>query len=164
MEECRITLTPPCFGFVLMRFSPNMFMSIDADELERWLDFFIDTATYRICSRENYDRGLPLSVLSCKGRGMFRDRLSALRIANIFEPHHYRHLTSALRICAVVGDRVTSESNFEVIRTMADGSMSIYACGRTIDVLAVQGNTMKLAERTVILDSRQIDTLSVIPL
>ncbi len=47
---------------------------------------------------------------------------------------------------------------------MVDGNMSLYSCGRTIDVLELQGDAIKFAERTVVLDSRQIDTLLVIPI
>jgi hypothetical protein len=42
--------------------------------------------------------------------------------------------------------------------------MSIFACGRSLDTVSIQSETLKLAERIVILDSQQIDTLLVIPL
>ena len=138
--------------------------AIDSDDLESWPEFFTDTAVYRICTRENFDLGLPLNVLSCRNRGMFRDRISALRTANIFEPHVYRHVIGALRIRASGNGRIDAESNFQVVRTMVDGTMSLYACGRSLDVIVTEGNALRFAERTVILDSRQIDTLLVIPL
>jgi hypothetical protein len=47
---------------------------------------------------------------------------------------------------------------------MVDGSMAIYACGRSLDTFAIGSGGLTLAERIVILDSRQIDTLLVIPL
>jgi anthranilate 1,2-dioxygenase small subunit len=94
---------------------------IDTDQLEVWPDFFTDDAHHRVCTRENYDRGLPLSVMSCSGRGMLRDRISALRTANVFEPHVYCHVTGALRILAFSAGRVQTESNFQVVRTMSTG-------------------------------------------
>jgi hypothetical protein len=42
--------------------------------------------------------------------------------------------------------------------------MSIFACGRSLDTISIQCEVFKLLERTVVLDSRQIDTLMVIPL
>ena len=138
--------------------------TIDADRLEEWPNLFTEDAVYQVCTRENHDRGLPLSVMSCRGRGMFRDRISALRTANIYEPHVYCHLIGALRVLESHPRRARAESNFQVIRTMVDGSMSIYACGRSLDTFSIEGETLKLAERIVILDSRQIDTLLVIPL
>jgi anthranilate 1,2-dioxygenase small subunit len=145
-------------------FMADYIHTIDADRLETWPDFFTDDAVYRVCTRENHDRGLPLSVMSCSGRGMFRDRISALRTANVYEPHVYCHVIGAVRILESLPQRVRTESNFQVVRTMVDGSMSIYACGRALDTFSVENETLKLAERIVILDSRQIDTLLVIPL
>ena len=154
---------------LLLRLRIEAFMAdyahcLDTDQLEAWPDFFTEDARYRVCTRENYDRNLPLSVMSCDGRGMFRDRICALRTANVFEPHVYCHIIGSLRIVSSSPGRVQSESNFQVVRTMVDGTMSIFACGRSCDTISIQGEAFKLAERTVILDSQSIDTLLVIPL
>ena len=161
--------TPAANESMVLRSRIEAFMAdyvhaIDADRLETWPDFFTDEADYRVCTRENLELGLPLSVMSCKGRGMFRDRISALRTANVFEPHVYCHVIGALRILEREGDYVKTESNFQVIRTMVDGAMAIFACGRSLDTFFVGCDEIKLSERIVILDSRQIDTLLVIPL
>jgi len=73
-------------------------------------------------------------------------------------------MIGALRLLVSSPGRVQPESNFQVVRTMVDGTMSIFACGRSLDTIAIQGDTLKLSERIVVLDSRQIDTLLVIPL
>jgi anthranilate 1,2-dioxygenase small subunit len=138
--------------------------AIDADRLETWPDFFTEDASYRVCTRENFDMGLPLSVMSCKGRGMFRDRISALRTANVFEPHVYCHLIGAAHILERAPEHVKTESKFQITRTMADGGMSIFGCGRSLDTFFFGKEGIKLSERVVILDSRQIDTLLVIPM
>ncbi|MEI8150903.1 MAG: aromatic-ring-hydroxylating dioxygenase subunit beta [Hyphomicrobiales bacterium] len=138
--------------------------TVDADRLEDWPGLFTEDAVYRVCTRENHDRGLPLSVMSCRGRGMLGDRISALRTANVYEPHVYCHVIGAVRILEDKAGRVRTESNFQVIRTMADGAMSLYACGHALDTFSIVDETVRLSERIVILDSRQIDTLLVIPL
>jgi len=138
--------------------------AIDADRLEDWPEFFTEDAVYQVRTRENYDRGLPLSVMSCRGRGMLSDRISALRTANVFEPHVYCHVIGAVRLLECGERRARTESNFQVIRTMVDGSMSIFACGRSLDTFSVSDEALQLSERIVVLDSRQIDTLLVIPL
>ena len=163
------TASPPRSDDLLLRLRIEAFMAdyvhcLDTDQLEAWPDFFTEDARYRVCTRENHDRGLPLSVMSCSGRGMFRDRISALRTANVFEPHVYCHVIGALRILGSSSGRVQTESNFQVVRTMVDGTMSIFACGRSLDTVSIQGEALKLSERIVVLDSRQIDTLLVIPL
>jgi anthranilate 1,2-dioxygenase small subunit len=137
---------------------------LDTDNLEEWPDFFTEDAHYKVCTRENYDQSLPLSVMSCNGRGMFRDRIKALRTANVYEPHVYCHLIGAYRILDHRNGHVLAESNFQIIRTMADGAMSIFACGRSLDKFSNKGEKPKILERIVILDSRQVDTLLVIPL
>src|SRR5947208_16609421 len=71
---------------------------LDADELERWPDFFTEDCHYRVTSAENYDAGLPLGLIYATSRNMLQDRVSALRQANIYEPQRYRHLISGIRI------------------------------------------------------------------
>jgi anthranilate 1,2-dioxygenase small subunit len=162
-------IMPPIPDELLVRLRVDAFMAeyvhtLDADRLESWPDLFTEDAIYKVCTRENYDRGLPLSVMSCSGRGMFRDRITALRTANIFEPHVYCHVIGALRVLESGAGRTRTESNFQVIRTMVDGTMSVFACGRSLDTFSIEKDKLRLSERIVILDSRQIDTLLVIPL
>ena len=72
--------------------------AIDDWQIERWPDFFTEDGVYQIISRESFDAGLPIGILYCEGRGMMHDRVQALRTANIYEPHNYRHLLGRPRI------------------------------------------------------------------
>lgn len=137
---------------------------IDDDRLEDWPGLFTERAVYRITTRENYDRGLPLSMIYCDGRGMMADRISALRTANVFEPQFYCHMTSAIRLVSSSGSRHSARSNFTVLRTMQGGDTMVFACGRTFDEIVEDGGRLRFAARQVVLDSRSIDTLLVIPL
>ena len=145
-------------------FISEYMLALDADRLEDWYSFFAEDGTYRVTTRENHDLGLPLSLMNCRGHGMFKDRITALRTANIFEPHVYCHIPGALRITSITGDVVESESTFSVIRTMQEGDMRLFVCGRTFDRIRLGAEGPKLIDRTVILDSKQIDTLLVIPI
>lgn len=136
---------------------------IDAGDLERWHEYFTEDGVYRVTSRENHEAGLPLSLIYCRGHGMMKDRITAMRTANIFEPHVYCHLDGALTITREVGGW-RAASNFTIVRTMANGAMSVFACGRFYDAIVDEGGALKLKERIAVLDSRQIDTLLVIPL
>lgn len=142
--------------------------AIDDDRLEDWSGFFTPDGTYKIISRENHDRGLPVALVYCTGTGMLDDRISALRTANIYEPHTYCHLVGALELTGQeekAGARIyKTRTNFTIHRTMAEGDMSLFSCGRYIDTIAETDDGLKFAERTVILDSRRIDTLLVIPI
>lgn len=137
---------------------------VDDDRLEDWPALFTERAAYRIITRENHDRGLPLNLIYCDGRGMMADRISALRTANVFEPHVYCHLVSAIRLIEARPDGYRTRSNLVVMRTMQLGDTMVFACGRTFDHLVEDGARLRFAARTVVLDSRSIDTLLVIPL
>jgi anthranilate 1,2-dioxygenase small subunit len=126
---------------------------LDADELERWPDFFIEDCFYRITSAENYEAGMPLGLIRATSRNMLTDRVSALRQANIYEPQRYRHLVSSIRIVEDRGDTLDVVANLLVVRTMQEGDMTIFAAGRYVDQIRSQDGVWKFARRTVVLDS-----------
>lgn len=139
--------------------------AIDDDELERFPLFFAEDATYKIISRFNADRGLPLAPLNCTGRKMIVDRITSLRQANIYPEHRYRHLISSVRIVPSDNpDVVDVRSSYLVIRIMADGTSSIYSSGEYHDRIRVDGATPLLVSRTVVCDSKSIDSVLVIPI
>ena len=137
---------------------------LDADELERWPDFFTDDCFYRITSAENYEAGMPLGLIHATSRNMLKDRVSALREANIYEPQRYRHLVSSMKIVEELGETLDLVANFLVVRTMQEGDMTLFAAGRYVDQVKHANGTWKFARKTVVLDSRQIDTLLAIPI
>ena len=141
----------------------NYIHCIDEDRLEDWPNFFSNDARYHVITRENYDLGLPVALIYCDGRGMFEDRISALREANIFEPHVYCHMVSALKIIDASEAETRTQSNFSVTRTMPEGEMMTFLCGKVLDTIVEVDGELKFKERKVILDSRRIDTLLVIP-
>src|SRR5205814_7366044 len=93
---------------------------LDQDALEGWPEFFTEDCHYRVTSAENYDAGLPLGLIYATSRNMLRDRVSALRDANIYEPQRYRHLISGIRIEREDGGALDVTANFLVVRTMQD--------------------------------------------
>ncbi len=137
---------------------------IDDDRLEDWPGFFTADGCYRVITRENHDLGLPVSLIYCAGKGMLRDRISAMRTANVFEPHTYCHVVGAASVLDSTGAEHRARANFTVTRTMSDGAMSVFACGKYLDRVVDEAGRLTLAERVVVLDSRRIDTLLVIPL
>ncbi|MDB5569559.1 MAG: hypothetical protein JWN93_742 [Hyphomicrobiales bacterium] len=137
--------------------------TIDDDRLEDWPGFFAARGRYRVTTRENHDLGLPLSLIYCDGRAMMHDRISALRTANIYEPHVYCHAISAVRVLETRDGVHRARSNFVVHRTMSEGDTTTFACGRTFDAIIEEDGVLRFAERVAVLDSRRIDTLLVIP-
>jgi anthranilate 1,2-dioxygenase small subunit len=137
---------------------------LDSDALERWPEFFTEDCRYRVTSAENYEAGLPLGLIYATSQNMLRDRVSALRDANIYEPQRYRHLISGIRIERDEAGMLDVTANFLVVRTMQDGGMILFAAGRYVDRVERAEGGWKFARKDVVLDSRQIDTLLAIPL
>ena len=137
---------------------------LDTNELEHWPEFFTEECFYRVTSAENYEAGMPLGLMHATSRNMLKDRVSALREANIYEPQRYRHLVSSIKIVEEHGAALDLVANFMVVRTMQDGDMTLFGVGRYVDQVRSTDGVWKFARKTVVLDSRQIDTLLAIPL
>jgi anthranilate 1,2-dioxygenase small subunit len=137
---------------------------IDDDRLEDWPNYFADPCLYKITTAANHRQGLEAGIVFANSFGMLRDRISALRDANIYERHTYRHILGAPSILSEDGDGVRSETSFLVARIMADGETDLFATGRYLDLYRIADNEPKLVERIVVCDSSRIDTLLVLPL
>ena len=137
---------------------------LDSDNLEHWPDFFTEECFYRVTSAENYEAGMPLGLIHATSRNMLKDRVSALREANIYEPQRYRHLVSSIKIVEELGETLDLVANFIVVRTMQEGDMTLFAAGRYVDRVRQTDEGWKFARKDVVLDSRQIDTLLAIPI
>jgi 3-phenylpropionate/cinnamic acid dioxygenase small subunit len=139
--------------------------AIDADRLEAWPDFFLDDGRYRITTAENVAQGLPLSLMYAISRAMLRDRVTALREANVYEAQRYRHVLGTPLITVAEADGVRARTSFMVARVMRTGETMLFATGCYEDrVVLDASDDARFAEKTVVLDSRQIDTLLAIPL
>jgi len=138
--------------------------AIDDDRLEDWPSFFTDPCLYTITSADNHRRGMPVGVIYADSKGMLKDRVAALREANVFERQSYRHVVG---LPAIVGERdgaVRAETPFLVVRIMRDGTMALFATGRYLDALVEEAGVLRFRERVVVCDSSRIDTLLAIPL
>jgi anthranilate 1,2-dioxygenase small subunit/terephthalate 1,2-dioxygenase oxygenase component beta subunit len=110
-------------------------------------------------------RGLEAGIIYADSRGMLEDRVAAVRRANIFESHCYRHVVGMASVLAEDADGIRAEAPFLVVRTMRDGQMSLFAAGRYLDLLRPdEAGALRFAERLVICDSPRFDTLVAIPL
>jgi 3-phenylpropionate/cinnamic acid dioxygenase small subunit len=137
---------------------------IDDDRLEEWPDFFVEDCRYLITSRDSHAAGMRHGIIYCASRGMVEDRVMAMRRANIFEPHRYRHIVGPARLGKVEGGIAEARANFLAVRIMHDGESQLFATGRYLDRIAIETAPFRFIERIVVLDSQKIDTLLVIPL
>jgi anthranilate 1,2-dioxygenase small subunit len=137
--------------------------AIDDDRLEEWPGLFTEHALYQIIPRQSFDAGMPVGVMLCEGRGMMQDRVNALRTANIFEPHAYRHLLGRPRIGVADGGWDVC-TGFCVLRIGQDGETVVFATGRYVDRVVRDDAALRFQARRVVLDSHRIDILLVLPL
>jgi 3-phenylpropionate/cinnamic acid dioxygenase small subunit len=172
--------------------------AIDSGRLEAWPEFFLDDACYRINTAENAEQDLPLAIIYTTSRAMLRDRVKALREANVYEGQRYRHVLGMPLVGmppiegagsgtgvaggggeggggggatgggavarGTAGAGVRARTNFMVARVMRSRETVLFATGRYEDRIVFDGATAMFAEKTVIIDSRQVDTLLAIPL
>lgn len=138
--------------------------ALDGGRLAEWPTFFTAGGLYRITTRQNHERGFPLSIMLCDNRNMLYDRVEATEKANIFEPHYYRHVLSDSQAMEAKGDVVTARTSFICVRTMLDGSTMLFCSGEYLDEVVREEGRCRFRSKTVILDQSRIDTLIAIPL
>ena len=139
--------------------------AIDEHRFEDLAALLVEDGEYQVASRYNLDRGLPLAVIHTRSRGQLRDRIVSLRVANIYEAHHYRHLVSGVQVIGEEAGAYEVRSNYAVIRIMEhDGASAIFSSGQYRDSVVFEGGTPHFRRRHVVFDSKAIDTLLVFPL
>jgi anthranilate 1,2-dioxygenase small subunit len=136
---------------------------IDSDRLEEWPDFFTDDGIYEIVPKENVDRGMPMGIMHCFGRPMMRDRILALRNANVFEPHTYRHMTSSLEFKQVDADTIDMQSQYVVVQTLTNGESRVYQAGRYFDRIVRTVHGWRYQRKRAVYDTSRVPTLLVTP-
>ncbi|HLG47969.1 MAG TPA: aromatic-ring-hydroxylating dioxygenase subunit beta [Reyranella sp.] len=138
--------------------------AIDNEKYEEWPEFFLDPCLYKVTTAENVAQGLEAGVIYADSRGMLRDRISALRQANIYERQRYRHIVGLPVVLDEKDGTAETETPFLIVRIMRDGRMEVFATGCYRDKVRMDvANTPRFAERLVICDGARFDTLVAIP-
>jgi anthranilate 1,2-dioxygenase small subunit len=139
--------------------------AIDEDRVEAIADLLLPGGRYTVQSRFNHDRGLPMAIIDARSPAQLRDRIKSMRVANIYEPHHYRHILSGVQIVGEADGVLQVRSNYLVVRTMSlDGDMAIFSTGQCQDEVVITPEGPRFRQRLFLYDSRIIETLLVIPL
>ena len=139
--------------------------AIDEDRVEAVAELLLPDGRYTVQSRFNHDRGLPMAIIDARSAAQLRDRIKSMRVANIYEPHHYRHILSGVQIVGEADGVLQVRSNYLVVRTMSlDGDMAIFSTGQCQDEVVITPDGPRFKRRLFLYDSRIIETLLVIPL
>ena len=138
--------------------------ALDQRELTRWPDFFTEHAVYRLQSRENHERGLPLATLAFESRAMLRDRVYAATETIFHDPYYQRHIVSVPRVLAVDDTGIRCETNYLVLRTPRDAMPELLSVGRYLDHIVDTAEGLRFAERLVIFDNDLIANSLIDPI
>jgi anthranilate 1,2-dioxygenase small subunit len=139
--------------------------AIDENRVEAICELMLPQGRYTVQSRFNADRGLPHALMDAHSAAQLRDRIKSMRLANIYEPQHYRHIVSGVQIVGGDERALQVRSSFLVVRTLdLDGDMKLFATGQCEDLVDVSGPAPLFRARHFKLDSRVVETLMVIPL
>lgn len=136
---------------------------LDDMDLDAWCGFFTDDCTYKVISFENHSEGLPLALIECRGIGMVRDRVAAIRETAVYEPRQLRHFVSGVCVDGVEGELIAARASFLIAESLADREPQIALVGRYLDRLVRIGNTLKFRERLCVYDNYRIRTSLVVP-
>ena len=138
--------------------------AIDDGDFDRWPLFFSEDGFYQIIPRAGFEAGHAVGIMTCAGRGMMRDRVAALAGANIYEPHTYCHVLARPVLRRAAAGTIAARTNFALYRTMQGGSTELFAAGKYRDRIVHEEGGLRLKSRHVVLESRRVDILIVLPI
>lgn len=138
---------------------------LDSGDIGGWPDFFTEDCVYRLQSRENFDRGLPLATLALESRAMLKDRVYGAQETLFHDPYHQRHVVGLPRLLAREAQGgLRCEASYVVIRTKRDAMPEILSVGRYLDRVVPTPEGLRFAERLVIFDNDLIANSIVAPI
>jgi salicylate 5-hydroxylase small subunit len=138
--------------------------ALDHGELTRWPEFFTTDAVYKLQSRENYDRGLPLATLSFESQGMLKDRVYGAAETIFHDPYYQRHIVAMPRVLRADAAGWHCEAHYTVIRTKRDAMPELLSVGRYIDDIVKTAEGLRFARRLVIFDNDLIANSVIYPI
>ena len=137
---------------------------VDEARWDAWIELFTDDCVYRVQSRENHDRGLPLATLNLTSKAMLRDRAYGIQETLFHDPYYQRHVVGAARLLERDGDTVRAEANYAVFRTKYDELTTVFNVGRYRDVLRREQGAWRIARRECIFDSEMVPNSIIYPI
>ncbi|WP_421830107.1 aromatic-ring-hydroxylating dioxygenase subunit beta [Lacisediminimonas profundi] len=138
--------------------------AVDANDWEKWIDFFAEDCEYKVQPRENYERNLPLATLNLISRGMLKDRAYGIRETLFHDPYYQRHVVGMPFVLKTEGDCIISEANYAVFRTKLNGDSTVFNVGRYLDRVRCSDEGMKFESRVCIYDSEMIPNSLIYPI
>ena len=136
---------------------------LDANDVERWPDFFSEEARYRITSRENALLDMPVGLVYCEGLDMIRDRALAVAHSQMFAPRHMLHVLGLTRVVEEAGGAIVAQTPFILLQTLVEGPSTVHLAGTYFDRFVRRGEGLLLADRQVVHDTEVLATALAYP-
>lgn len=129
---------------------------LDERRFDEWPELFLEDGSYIVQGRENFDRGLPLALISLESRGMMKDRVYGITQTIYHGPYYTRHVIGPVQVLKAEGKRIEAQANYAVFRTRPGDASEVYNVGRYVDVFARDNGSLRLASRRCIYDSEMV--------
>jgi anthranilate 1,2-dioxygenase small subunit len=128
----------------------------DSGRLMEWMDLFAEECVYRIVPRENYERGLPVTLLQCDNRRQLRDRVVSLLEAMKYNIHTDRHIVGMPVIVERTEHLIKVEASFVILQADAEGVGAMFAFGRYFDELVYERGSLRFKSKIAVIDNFEI--------
>jgi salicylate 5-hydroxylase small subunit len=137
---------------------------IDANQWDKWPEFFTEQCTYKVQPRENFDRGWPLATLAFESKGMLKDRVYGISETIFHDPYYQRHVIGAPRILQADASRIETEANYAVFRVKPDELPTVFNVGRYVDTIRRTPAGLKFESKICVFDSEMIANSIIYPI
>ena len=150
------------------RFNAAYAAALDERRFDAWPEFFLEEGCYVLQARENFDRGLPLALMSLESRGMMKDRVYGVTQTMYHRPYYTRHVVGPAQVLPVQdGDErglVRAQAHYAVFRTRPGEASEVYNVGRYLDELVRTEAGLKLRSRRCVYDSEMVLNSLIYPI
>lgn len=137
---------------------------VDNADWDAWLNLFSENCIYKVQSRENFDRNLPMAALWLSSKGMLKDRIYGITETIFHDPYMQLHMVSSPIVKNESENIIESQANYTVFRTKNNGIAEVYNVGRYIDRLHVSDDGIKIESRLCIFDNDMISNSMIYPI
>ena len=137
--------------------------TLDAMDVDGWVEYFAEDAFYHVIARDNEESGLPLGLIYCEGKDMMKDRAYALLNTEMFAPRYLHLSITNTRALLIDGNEIVATANYTLIETLVEEPSRIQQVGKYRDIFVRDDEKLLLKERICIYDSVMIDNCLVFP-
>jgi 3-phenylpropionate/cinnamic acid dioxygenase small subunit len=148
--------------FSIMDLYSTYTTALDEGRYRDWAECFSAHAEYRLTTKENHERGLPIAIIFCEGKGMIEDRAFTTAETTISQPRALRHIVSGITVQAD-GEGYRVGADFLILQTMLDRMTEVVMSGRYIDRVVVDGERFLFESRVCVTDTLLYPTSVVAP-